>query len=256
MSLATRRREISGLFVRTLQGTGRVRNRQSPLPASTLAPLTRAAEGSLTEPTMLPVPIVVRAGSGLPWLNRNQTIQSVKARIRLCFPAVSQLTRRIWKRCFGSLTFKLCLWRSKGHLSRKRHPLAHFFFASCLADIGKYEQAIQEGQKGQLLEGASPEQAAAMATEFLKAFRTGGPNGYWQKNLELTRKYEQVGIGALELAGAYARVGDKEKAFEWLEKSYEEKVGDITLIKYLPDFKSLRGDPRFSALLKRIGLPD
>ncbi len=54
----------------------------------------------------------------------------------------------------------------------------------------------------------------------------------------------------LTWAGAYARVGDKEKAFEWLEKSYEQKVGDITLIKYLPDFKSLRGDPRFSALLK------
>jgi len=107
-----------------------------------------------------------------------------------------------------------------------------------------------------LLEGASPEQAAAIAAEFLKAFRTGGPNGYWQKNLELTLKYGQAGTGAFDLAGAYARVGDKEKAFEWLEKSYEEKVSDITLIKYLPAFKSLGRDPRFSALLKRIGLPD
>ena len=103
---------------------------------------------------------------------------------------------------------------------------------------------------------ASPEQAAPVAAEFLKAFRTGGPNGYWQKNLELTLKYGQAGTGPLDLAGAYARVGDKEKAFEWLDKSDKEKVGDITLIKYMPDFKSLRGDPRFSALLRRIGLPD
>jgi hypothetical protein len=56
----------------------------------TLAPLMTAPEGSLTEPTMLPVPMVVWASSGLPRLNRNKTVQSVKARIRLCFPAVPQ----------------------------------------------------------------------------------------------------------------------------------------------------------------------
>jgi tetratricopeptide (TPR) repeat protein len=55
-------------------------------------------------------------------------------------------------------------------------PLAHFFFASCLTEIGKYEQAIDQMQKAELLEGAGPEQAAAVAAEFLKAFRTGGPN--------------------------------------------------------------------------------
>jgi eukaryotic-like serine/threonine-protein kinase len=136
-------------------------------------------------------------------------------------------------------------------------PLAHFFFSSCLAAIGKYEQAIEEVQKGQLLAGASPEQAAALAAEFLKAFRAGGPNGYWQKNLELALKdHQHDGAGASDLASAYFRVGNKEKAIEWLEKSYEEKDPEITLVKYDPAFQGLRGDPRFSALLKRIGLPD
>lgn len=136
-------------------------------------------------------------------------------------------------------------------------PLAHFFFSSCLAEIGKYEQAIAEIQKGQMLVGRSPEQAAAVAAEFLRAFRTGGPNGYWRKNLELTMKENDgEGAAALDLAGAYARVGDKEKALEWLRKAYEERDGNITLVKSYPDFKSLHGDPRFSALLKRIGLPD
>jgi len=136
-------------------------------------------------------------------------------------------------------------------------PLAHFFFASCLTEIGKYEQAIEEMQKGALLEGASPEEAAAVAGEFLRAFRTGGPNGYWQKNLELTLKeHEHEGAGALGLASAYARVGDKEKALEWLQKAYEERDGNITVVKSYPEFKGLRGEPRFSALLKRIGLPD
>jgi eukaryotic-like serine/threonine-protein kinase len=136
-------------------------------------------------------------------------------------------------------------------------PLVHFFFSSCLLEMGKYEQAIEEVQKGALLEGVSPDEAAAWTAEFLKAFRTGGPNGYWQKNLAVALKErEQSGPGALDLAGAYARVGDKEKALEWLQKAYEERDGNITLVKYLPDFKSLRGDRGFSDLLRRIGLPD
>jgi tetratricopeptide (TPR) repeat protein len=136
-------------------------------------------------------------------------------------------------------------------------PLAHFFFASCLTEIGKYEQAIDEMQKGALLGGENPEQVAAWAEEFRRAFRTGGPMGYWQKNLEVTLKeHEHEGAGALALARAYARVGDKEKALEWLQKAYEEKDGNITLVKSYPDFKILRGDPRFSAFLKRMGLPN
>jgi FimV-like protein len=136
-------------------------------------------------------------------------------------------------------------------------PLRHFSFSSCLLEIGKYEQAIEEMQKGALLSGARPEEASAWAAEFLKAFRTGGTKGYWQKNLELTLKqHEHEGTGALDLASAYARVGDKEKALEWLQKAYEERDGNITTVNSYPDFKSLRGDPRFSALLKRIGLPN
>jgi serine/threonine protein kinase/tetratricopeptide (TPR) repeat protein len=136
-------------------------------------------------------------------------------------------------------------------------PLAHFFLASALIEIGKYEQAIGEMQRGALLSGASPEQASAVTVEFLTAFHTGGPNGYWQKNLQTTLwEQEHGGTGTLELASAYARVGDKEKSLEWLQKAYEERNGNITLVNSSPDYKCLRGDPRFLALLKRIGLPD
>ena len=135
-------------------------------------------------------------------------------------------------------------------------PLAHFFFANLLEVMGKYEQAIEEMQKGALLSGASPEEATAWAGEFLKAYRTGGPNGYWQKNLEMALKEQGQGEQALNLASAYARVGDKDKALGWLQKAYEERDGNLTLVKDYPQFNSLHGDPRFSALLKRIGLPE
>ncbi len=136
-------------------------------------------------------------------------------------------------------------------------PLAHFFLASALTEIGKYEQAIEQMQRGALLSGASPEQASVVTAGFLTAFRTGGPNGYWQKNLEATLwEKEHGGTGTLDLASAYARVGDREKSLEWLQKAYDERNADITLVNSFPDYKRLHGDPRFSALLKRVGLPD
>jgi tetratricopeptide (TPR) repeat protein len=139
-------------------------------------------------------------------------------------------------------------------------PLTHFFVIMPLTETGSYEQAIKENQKGELLAGMSPEKAAAEAGELHKAFQTSGPKGYWEKNLEATlQAYRQAGtryFSPLGLATAYAKVGDKEKAFEWLEKSFEEREGNITLLNYDPAFKSLRGDRRFADLLKRIGLPD
>jgi serine/threonine protein kinase/tetratricopeptide (TPR) repeat protein len=139
-------------------------------------------------------------------------------------------------------------------------PLAHFFFAFYLAQVGKYEQAIDERQKGELRAGATPQEAADEAAEFRKAYHTGGQEGYWQKTLELTlRNYKEAGteyFPALNLAGAYAKVGDKEQALVWLQKSYEQRDGNITLVKYLPEFNNLHGIPGFADLLRHMGLPD
>jgi hypothetical protein len=59
------------------------------------------------------------------------------------------------------------------------------------------------------------------------------------------------------VAGAYALVGDKDKAFEWLDKAYQEREGQsITLLKCEPAYKNMRTDPRFAAMLHRMGLPE
>jgi serine/threonine protein kinase/tetratricopeptide (TPR) repeat protein len=55
-------------------------------------------------------------------------------------------------------------------------------------------------------------------------------------------------------AGDYALLGDKEKAFYWLERCYTERAG-MAWVKVDPVFDSLHSDPRFADLLKRIGFP-
>jgi serine/threonine-protein kinase len=58
------------------------------------------------------------------------------------------------------------------------------------------------------------------------------------------------------IAGVYAWRGDRDRAFEWLERSYTRRDSDISDIKRDPLLIGLRGDPRYRALLKRLNLPE
>ena len=56
-----------------------------------------------------------------------------------------------------------------------------------------------------------------------------------------------------DIAAVYYGLGDKERAFEWLEKAYQERAMPTDL-KVKPVWDGLRSDPRFTALLKKMGL--
>jgi len=55
---------------------------------------------------------------------------------------------------------------------------------------------------------------------------------------------------------AYARLGDKSKALAWLEKACAVHSTELVSLKVNPCYGSLRSDPRFQDLLKRVGLAD
>ncbi len=54
------------------------------------------------------------------------------------------------------------------------------------------------------------------------------------------------------LAAAYARLGDKDHAFEWLEKALEGRSPSLILLEHDPQMQNLKSDPRFTRLLKRV----
>ena len=56
------------------------------------------------------------------------------------------------------------------------------------------------------------------------------------------------------IAGWYAMIGNKDKAFEYLERSYQERDGLIMTLEIEPQFDSLRHDPRYTELVGRLGL--
>ena len=57
------------------------------------------------------------------------------------------------------------------------------------------------------------------------------------------------------IASAYAALGDKDRAFVWLERAYMVRSPDLITLKMPENLGPLRTDRRFANLLKRVGLP-
>jgi hypothetical protein len=77
-----------------------------------------------------------------------------------------------------------------------------------------------------------------------------------RKQLDLAIKDAKLhGISAGYIATMYARLGNKEEAFKWLEKAYEAHEGEMGGLKVNPHWDNLRADPRFANLIRRVGLP-
>jgi len=62
-------------------------------------------------------------------------------------------------------------------------------------------------------------------------------------------------MAAEELVAVYAALGEKDKAFKWLDRAHEERSGPLYKLRIEPTFASLRKDERFQAIVKRMRLP-
>src|SRR6185503_2171416 len=68
------------------------------------------------------------------------------------------------------------------------------------------------------------------------------------------REFEGWGASqALEVAAVYARLDDREMALRWLDKAFQEKSDDLFWLNVDPCWDNIRSDPRFVALLKKMG---
>jgi hypothetical protein len=59
----------------------------------------------------------------------------------------------------------------------------------------------------------------------------------------------------MSFAVIYTGLGEKDQAFAWMERAYQERALEVTFLKIEQRFDSLRSDPRFADLQRRIGLP-
>jgi serine/threonine protein kinase/Tfp pilus assembly protein PilF len=122
----------------------------------------------------------------------------------------------------------------------------------CYEHKGRYQEAVEEYLKSDEIEGATGEELAIRRGAFLKA----GLQGFLQEELKsdiTDSKHDYV--PPFEFAQLYARMGDKDRAFEKLEETYTEGGHNVAFLKVEPELDNLRSDPRYADLLRRLGLP-
>jgi hypothetical protein len=105
------------------------------------------------------------------------------------------------------------------------------------------------------LAGAKTPEAVAAAAEVRGIFAASGIKGVWRHWLDqrLERAKREY-VSPADIALFYARLGERDEAFAWLERAMQEHS---ILFNYLASdarFDNLRADPRFPALLGRVGL--
>jgi hypothetical protein len=71
---------------------------------------------------------------------------------------------------------------------------------------------------------------------------------------DLTNQAKQKYVAPYQIAAIYAGLGDKDQAFAWLEKAYQERSDWMVSLPGDQRFDSLRTDPRYAGLLQRLGL--
>jgi Flp pilus assembly protein TadD len=117
---------------------------------------------------------------------------------------------------------------------------------------GEFEKAIREFREAQKLAVDSPALLAALGHAYASA---GNVNEARKILAELSAQSKVRRVSSYDLAVLHTGLGEKEKAFEWLEKAFQERNEYISLVGLEPRFAPLRSDSRFADLLRRIGLP-
>ena len=126
----------------------------------------------------------------------------------------------------------------------------HLYLGEIYVQKRMYEEAIAEFQKAAQLSGE-----LWAKVELAHAYAAAGRRGEAEKILDdLRDQPEPSNVSPYQMAIIYAGLGEKDRAFELLEKAYEQRNHGLVELKVEPMLDSLRSDPRFADLQRRVGL--
>ena len=128
----------------------------------------------------------------------------------------------------------------------------YIYFDSTLADAyrekGDLQEAVALYEKAQTLTHFP---SAGLAIAYAKMGRLEDARRVLNQRIEKSR---QQYVAADSIAAVYVALGDKEEAFRWLERAFDEHSAPMFYLACHPQFRSLRSDPRFADLLRRMGV--
>ncbi len=128
----------------------------------------------------------------------------------------------------------------------------YIYFDSPLADAyrekGDLQEAVALYEKAQTVTHFP---SAGLAITYAKMGRLEDARRVLNQRIEKSR---QQYVAADSIAAVYVALGDKEEAFRWLERAFDEHSAPMFYLACHPIFRALRSDPRFADLLRRMGV--
>jgi TolB-like protein/DNA-binding winged helix-turn-helix (wHTH) protein/Tfp pilus assembly protein PilF len=140
----------------------------------------------------------------------------------------------------------------RGLLLDPKDWMQHYFLGVGYEGMGKLQEAIPEYQKAMEMSDGDQGPTVSLAHAYLAVGkRAEGENILHH----LERESKSAYFPPYMIATIYAGLGEKDRAFEFLEKAYLEKSLDLPwLLKGDPRIDNLRSDARFQRLVRRVGL--
>jgi adenylate cyclase len=127
---------------------------------------------------------------------------------------------------------------------------AHWILGLSSLHKSMFAEAIASLEKAAVL-SKSPSFVASLASAYARSGNAVQARKLLRELMDLQKQryVSPAAIGLLNIS-----LGEKERAFEWLEKAYQERSNFMAYLGVNPVVDPLRSDPRFQDLLRRIGL--
>jgi serine/threonine-protein kinase len=129
--------------------------------------------------------------------------------------------------------------------------MAHVFLSRAYEMQKDYDEAIAESRKAGETSPQNSLVLAPMAAALAHSGRRAEALAVLKQLDEISRRRY---VSAYEVAIVHVALGDKNRAFDWLERAYTQRADDLIYLNVEPRLDTLRSDPRFSDLVRRVGL--
>ncbi|MBA2303997.1 MAG: protein kinase [Acidobacteria bacterium] len=133
------------------------------------------------------------------------------------------------------------------------YPQARWRLADALSGAGRHDEALVQANEAVRLTQRSSSSMALLAHVHARAGHLDQARQILGRVVARSqREYVSPGI----IPGVYVELGDREAAYAWMDSACEEQANAAAYFAVVPWADPLRGDPRFEALLRRIGLAE
>ena len=129
---------------------------------------------------------------------------------------------------------------------------AHAFLGLTYLEKSMYDQALKEIQKEkEVTKGRHPMVDCWIGIVYMRMGKTQKAREILE---DMLKRSHEADISPCSLGTLYLILGEKEQGFRWMEKAYEERAVYTLNMNIFPYFDPIRSDPRFQAILEKIGL--